>query len=167
MILPYNPTITLEKCNKEFKKLKPLKYNRFMWWRMYSYKTQPLSKPSALVDKILNGDFEPSCYKTQAQWCEHELNREYKECYPDQSKFLERTTTLRNRRKRLIDDFERDETERLENVQREFRRYFGLTQEQLDENIEKCKGKIIDLYYTLKEKQMKNETKVFKYFKTV
>lgn len=28
MILPYSPTITLEKCNKEFKKLKPLKYNR-------------------------------------------------------------------------------------------------------------------------------------------
>ena len=37
---------------REIKKLKPLKYNKFMWWRRFSSKNIPLPKGAKFFDKI-------------------------------------------------------------------------------------------------------------------
>ena len=48
-------------------KLKPLKYNRFLWWKTHTDGIEPLGKRAPLKDRILNGDFNPSTYYWQAQ----------------------------------------------------------------------------------------------------
>ena len=52
---------------EHIKKLQPLNYNRFMWWRTHTDKVVPLGKRTLLKDRILNGDFNPSSYFWQAQ----------------------------------------------------------------------------------------------------
>jgi hypothetical protein len=155
MFLPYNPTLSLEACDKELSKLQKLNYNRFMWWRLYSYKTHPLPNKASFKDKILNGDFDHSCYKVQAQKCEHEMNDIFKECVPDQAKFIEKTTMMRARRKRLIEDYEKDERDRLDSIFKGFEKQFNITREELNEEIDGCLGKLIDLYYIIESKYQK------------
>ena len=56
-----------ETVMSHIKKLQPLNYNRFMWWRTHTDKVTPLGKRALLKDRILNGDFEPSSYFWQAR----------------------------------------------------------------------------------------------------
>ena len=44
----------------------------------------------------------------------------------DYGKYLEKTQVIRARRKRLIEDFEKDEAERLRSLATEFTKYFRL-----------------------------------------
>ena len=56
-----------EVVNKELSKLKPLNYNKFMWWRTHAQPGAPLGKRAPLKDRIVNGDFDFSSYQWQAQ----------------------------------------------------------------------------------------------------
>ena len=40
---------------QEISKLRPLNYNRFMWWRRFDQKKRPLENKAPLLDKIKNG----------------------------------------------------------------------------------------------------------------
>ena len=51
------PNFTKSLILKRLSKYQKLNYNRFMWWRMYGYKTKPLPTKSDFIDKIFNGDF--------------------------------------------------------------------------------------------------------------
>ena len=166
MNLPYNPTLSIDKCDQELKKLKKLNYNRFMWWRSYTYRNPILPPKSSLRDKILNGDYDPSCYKIQVWKCEHDINEIYKQCYPDLAKFIEQTSLLTSRRKRLLEDFERDENERLSSLFKEFSKNFNITKEQIFEEIDRCLGDLIDFYYLIEDKYQKYNIIVSKKLKS-
>jgi len=148
----YNPPLSKNQIEKELSKLQKLNYNQFRWWRLYQQKTKPLHNRAPLRDRILNGDFDYSCYKVQAYWCEYELNSLLKECGVDYQMFLEKSSVLRARRKRLLEDFEKDEAERLHSLITEFTKNFKCNKEQVEEEMLKCSGSILDLYYIIQEK---------------
>ena len=70
----------------------------------------------------------------------------------DYGKYLEKTSVIRARRKRLIEDFEKDEAERLRSLTVEFTKYFKCDREQVEKEMLECSGTLIDLYYIIEEK---------------
>tara|TARA_R110002124_G_scaffold262576_1_gene428708 strand:+ start:128 stop:631 length:504 start_codon:yes stop_codon:yes gene_type:complete len=140
---------------KKLKKLQPLNYNRFRWWRWYEAKNKPLPYKSDFRDKIFNGDFDHSCYMLQAYLCEHMLNELDEECGNDIAKFNEKGAVLKARRKRLWEDYEKDEFDRLQSLYTHFVKYFNIEKEQVIEEALKCRGELIDLYYIIEEKYPK------------
>lgn len=141
-----------EQVNKGLSKLQPLKYNQFRWWRMYEPKNKPLHPRQRLKDKIINGDYDWSCYKLQAYLCEYQLNDLWEECKPDIAKFNEKSSLISTRRNRLLADYEKDEKDRLDSLIKEFTVYFKCNKEQVIEEMEKCSGSILDLYYIIEDK---------------
>jgi len=148
----YKPALSREQVNKELSKLQKLNYNQFRWWRMYQPPNKPLDIRKPLRERILNGDFDYSCYRVQIYWCEYELNTLLKECNVDYQMYLEKSTVLRARRKRLNEDFEKDENERLHNLTMEFTNHFRCNKEQVEEEMLNCSGTLIDLYYKIEDK---------------
>jgi hypothetical protein len=74
---------------KEISKLQPLNYNKFMWWRRYTSKNQPLPTKSTFLERIKNGDYEFSHYYWQWKLTELELNDLYIKYKGDIQKLLE------------------------------------------------------------------------------
>jgi hypothetical protein len=148
----YRVPLNRKQLEKEFSKLRKLKYNQFRWWRMYDDPKEKLSPKASLRDRIINGDFDFSHYKYQVMWCEHEINDVWEECKPDIAKFNEKTSLLRTRRKRLLDDFEKDETEKLQTLITEFTQRFKCNKEQVLDEMENCIDSLLDLYYTIEKK---------------
>lgn len=148
----FNPYLSREQLEERFSKLQKLNYNQFRWWRMYESPNKPLHSRSPLIDKILNGDYDYSHYKFQAMWCEHELDDLLKECGVDYQKYLEKSSVTRARRKRLLEDFDKDEEQKLHALISEFTKCFRCTREQVIEEMEKCSGTLVDLYYIIEDK---------------
>ena len=44
--------------HREIKKLQPLNYNQFMWWRRFASKNKPLPKGATFFQRIQNKEFE-------------------------------------------------------------------------------------------------------------
>ena len=151
----YNPPISRNTINKRLKHYQKLNYNQFRWWRWYDSKNKPLPYKSSFRDKILNGDFDQSPYMLQAYLCEHMMNDILTECEEDYQKFLEKAKLLGARRKRLLEDYEKDEFNKLETVYEQFLRNFDITRKQIDEEALECSGELIDLYYIIEEKYRK------------
>jgi hypothetical protein len=149
----FDPPMTRKAVDKQLSQYQKINYNQFRWWRMYQPKNKPLDNRQPLRDRILNGDFDFSCYKAQIYWCEYQLNDIHEECHPDTQKYLEKTAVLRARRKRLIEDFEKDEKDRLESLIKEFTRYYRLSKEQVIEEMENYKGdSLSEFYFYIEEK---------------
>ena len=148
----YSPELSRDKVNQELSKLRKINYNRFKWWRMYTPINPPLHARKSLRDRILNGDFDYSHYRYQALWCEYQMNDLWEECKGDVTKYIEKSSLLRTRRKRLFEDFIKDENEKLDLLIKEFTRYFKCDKEQVYQCIEECGGDLIDLYYIIEEK---------------
>lgn len=147
----FNPTLSREKLLKEFSKLQKINYNQFRWWRSYQTKNKPLDKRQPLRDRILNGDFDFSHYWFQAAWVEHDLNDLQIECKDDSGLFVEKGRMMRARRKRLLEDFEKDEHEKLTFLYNEFPKYFRIDKDQVKEQMAEFSGTLIDFYYHLDE----------------
>lgn len=143
---------------KEIKKLQPLNYNRFMWWRRYTSKTQPLHKNSDLLSKIQNGDYEFSQFYWQAQYTELEINEIYDEHYPDFQKFNEKNAVNGARRKRLWADFEKEENNRLNQIVKDFYINFKMEKSQVKEEMEEF-GNSIEKFYIYCEKKFGKRNK--------
>ena len=141
-----------EHVEKELSKLQKLNYNQFRWWRLYAQKNKPLHPRQPLKDKIINGDYDWSCYKLQVYLCEYEMNDIWEECKPDAAKFNEKASLIQTRRSRLLTDYEKDEKERLDNLIKAFTQSFRCNKEQVIEEMEKCSGTILDLYYIIEDK---------------
>ena len=148
----FNPSISRKQVESQLNQYQKINYNQFRWWRMYQPKNKPLDTRKPLRDRILNGDFDFSCYKAQIYWCEHELDDMLRECGMDYQKYLEKSSVMRARRKRLIEDFEKDEAERLLSLTKAFTQNFRCNKEQVEEEMLKCSGSLIDLYYIIEEK---------------
>ena len=148
----YKIPLTRKEVDKELSKYQKINYNQFRWWRMYQPKNKPLHHLTPLRDRIFNGDFDYSCYRAQQYLVEYQLNDILEECGVDYQKYLERTSVIRARRKRLIEDFEKDEAERLRSLTIEFTKYFKCNKEQVEEEMLECSGSLIDLYYIIEDK---------------
>ena len=136
---------------RENKKLQPLNYNQFKWWRRFDTKTKPLPRGSKFIDRIKNGEYEFSHYYWQWKLSELEINELHIKYNGDIQKLLEKNGVDLARRKRLIEDFEKDEENRLKALQDGFLREFVMTKEEYFEHISNFSGTTEGFYlYCLK-----------------
>jgi hypothetical protein len=133
--------------HREIKKLQPLNYNKFMWWRRFNTKTQPLPRGAKFLDRIKNGEYEFSHYYWQWKLTELEINDFVIKYKGDIQKLLENNAVDLARRKRLIDDFEKDENARLKALKDGFMREFVMTREEFEEHTIEFGGTTEEFYF--------------------
>ena len=148
---PYKPLHTEEWLLKFFKKnYNTMSYNRFMWWRKYTSKKKPLPSTASFHAKVMNGDFDLSPFKFEAELVEHTLREKWHK-YPDSTEFLEAARMDIARRKRLLEDHEKDEKQKLHTFFKAASRAFQIEYDQIDAAIDSFDGDtIIDFYNYLK-----------------
>ena len=136
---------------REIKKLQPLNYNQFMWWRRFASKNKPLPKGATFFQRIQNKEFEFSHYYWQAQLCELEINEKHKEYNGDVQKLIEKHSVDLARRKRLWEDFNKTEVELLAELKKGFLREFVMTSQEYEDHITNFNGTTEEFYmYCLK-----------------
>jgi hypothetical protein len=139
-----------ETINRELNKLQPLKYNQFFWWRKFKEKS-PLSSKDAVHARIDNGDFDFSSYYWQAQYALLEMEEKTGHI-SDPSKRHESQTIYRERYRRLMKDFEKDEPQRLDDYIKAVTSLFEIEKEDLEKKMETFDGTLKELYTLIKTK---------------
>jgi hypothetical protein len=132
---------------ENIKKLQPLNYNKFMWWRTHTDKVVPLGKRAPLKERILNGDFNPSSYFWQAQLSLYMAKDKLDLSKHDTRYQIELCAVDFARHKRLMEDFEKEETSRMEALYSAFTDAYQITKEELEEKFLNFSGTILDFYY--------------------
>lgn len=152
--LPYSPVHSLEWLEKFFAKdyyKKP--YDRFMWWRSYTPKRRPLHTRQPFIDRLINGDFDVAPFRFEAEIVEHRLNKIWLELCDDPGRYLQEASVDIARRKRLIEDYEKEENKRLQELKNLFVRKLKITRQDYDIEIEQTQSEsLVDFYYEIKEK---------------
>ena len=152
--LPYSPSHSLEWLEKFFEKdyyKKP--YDRFMWWRSYTPKRRPLHPRQPLIDRIINGDFDVAPYRYEAEIVEHRLNEKWVELRDDPGRYLQEESVNMARRKRLMEDYEKEEGKRLDELKRLFVQTFKMSRQDYDVEVEQSQTEsLVDFYYEMKDK---------------
>lgn len=152
--LPYSPIHSLEWLENFFSKdyyKKP--YDRFMWWRSYTPKRKPLHPRQPLIDRLINGDFDVAPYRFEAEIVEHRLNEKWVEYRDDPGRYLQEESVNIERRKRLMQDYEKEESKRLDDLRRLFTIEFKMTLQDYDVEAEQTQSEsLVDFYYEMKEK---------------
>lgn len=156
--LPHNPkwskTWIEKKLSTNYYK-KP--YDRFMWWRSYTPKNKALSTRHPFRDRILNGDFEQGPYLMEVELVHHVINEKYKENITktgdvDHGKYHQETSVDRARRKRLMEDHEKEEHRKLQDLRNEFIKEFKMSKEEYDSEVLNTSGTTIEFYYSMDDK---------------
>jgi len=133
-------------------------YNRFFWWRRYQeHKT--LSKMASIWDKVKNGDYDVTPYYKQREyefWFEEQEINKYKANYSGSYQdlgFQERQISKLywQRRKRLLNDAERDELNRWVTFIKDVKTNFGGTEEQIKDMFESFEGTITEFLEAYRE----------------
>jgi len=137
-----------EIVTKEISKLQPLKYNQFYWWRKFKEKS-PLSTKDAVHARIDNGDFDFSSYYWQAQYALLEMEEKTGHI-TDPSIRHESQTLFRERYRRLMNDFEKDEPQRLESYIKTMTSLFEIEKDELEKKMENFDGTLKELYILIK-----------------
>jgi hypothetical protein len=137
-----------EFVTKEINKLQSLKYNQFYWWRKFKEKS-PLSSKDAVHARIDNGDFNFSSYYWQAQYALLEMEEKTGHI-KDPSTRHEAQTIYRERYRRLMNDFEKDEPLRIENYKKNITSLFEIEKEELESKMETFEGTLRELYDLIK-----------------
>lgn len=156
--LPHSPKWSKDWIEKKlstnyFKK----PYDRFMWWRSYTPKNKPLTSRHPFRERILNGDFEQGPYLLEVELVYHTINEKFIENTTrdgslDHGKFHSETSIDRARRKRLIEDHEKDEAKKLIDLRNEFVKEFKIGKEEYDTEVSNTSGNILEFYYSMEEK---------------
>ena len=102
-----------------------MSYNRFKWWTK-GRPNKPLKADTPLLLKIRNGDFDFSHYYWQAQYALLEMEEKTGHITHPSSRH-EAQTLFRERHRRLMKDFEKDEPERLGGFYKECKRTLRLS----------------------------------------
>jgi len=140
---------------EQIKKLKPLNYNRFYWWRNFTSKSNPLPKNSLFKDKVLNGDYELSPYYWMAQYSIYEGKKKFNPQKDTLSDQLEKLGINISKYRKLMEDYEKDESERINTFLKELLEEFYITQEQLDNELFDFDGDTKTFYLYLENKYSK------------
>jgi hypothetical protein len=141
-----NIKFSKEIVDKHIKKLKPLKYNKFMWWRTHTDNVVPLGKRAALKDRILNGDFECPSYFWQAQLSLYNALDKIDLTKHDTHRQMEILAIDLARYKRLMQDYEKEEPLRLKALFTAFTSAFKITHKELEEKLSQWPGDIMSFY---------------------
>jgi hypothetical protein len=124
----------------------PLNYNRFRWWRSHTDGITPLSKRVTLKERIVNGDFNESSYFMQAQLALHNAKDKVDLDQHDHSDQLEILAVDLARYKRLMEDFEKEESARLEALYDAFTTTFKMTRSEVEEELCNWPGDLLSYY---------------------
>jgi hypothetical protein len=135
-----------EMVMSHIKKLQPLNYNRFMWWRTHTDKVTPLGKRAMLKDRILNGDFNPSSYFWQAQLALYTAKEKLDLTKHDTRYQIEICAVDFQRYKKLMEDFEKEEANRMSALYSAFTSEYNITKEELEEKFINWNGDILSFY---------------------
>jgi len=128
------------------------KYDRFMWWRSYTLRNNPLSDRHPLRDRIANGDFDLGSFIFEIELVEHRINQKHKEIGHDDVQYLEAIALDKARRKRLQEDRDKDEANKLEALKRCFVFEFKMTREQYDKEVIKNHKDLLTFYFKMEDK---------------
>jgi hypothetical protein len=156
--LPFEPKWSKQwietKLKRKFFK-KP--YDRFMWWRSYTPKNKPLGIKASLIDRIINGDFEAGPFLLEVELVHHTINEKFKALIGndgevDYGKYSVETSIDRARKKRLLEDHDKDEFRKLDDLRRLFKKEFKMTEEEYQNELTKGSDTLVDFYYKLEKK---------------
>ena len=154
---PYKPLHTEEWLNAYFKKnFNTMSYNRFMWWRKYTSKRKPLPNTASFEEKVMNGDFDLSPFKFEAELVEHTLRKKWHQ-YPDSAEFLEAARMDIARRKRLLEDHEKDEKQKLDTFFKGMAKSFNTDIEVIEDYLDSFTGDTVREFYIYLMKQLDNK----------
>jgi hypothetical protein len=129
-------------------------YNPYYWWRRFRSR-DTLHKYQPLEAKIKNGDFEVSDYHWWMLW-ENELEKEAISKIDDPDKQHETRCLYGERRRRLIDDFEKDEAKILEAMYKDFKVELRMSQEEVEDEMLQFEGTLSEFYYYIYNKRKNN-----------
>ena len=150
--LPFDPPFKKNWILRTLKKSyfkKP--YDRFMWWRSFTPKNKPLPKSKPLRDRISNGDLDHAPYLFESYLAEYTMNEKYLQCKTtsgeiDEGKFRQESSIDGARRKRLLEDYDKEETKRLDELRTGFMKEFGIDRETYTKEAENSSKKLVDFY---------------------
>jgi hypothetical protein len=143
--------MTLQKKIASYEKLN---YNRWFWWRRFKGR-ETLHKYQPLKDKIVNGDYEPSDYHWWMLW-ENELEQESLSKITDVGKQHEARCLFGERRRRLMNDFEKDEAKILEAMYKDFWLAFRMKQDEVEDEMFNFDGTLLEFYHYIYSKKKQN-----------
>ena len=126
-------------------------YNRFYWWRRFQPR-ETLHKYKRLNERIPNGDFEVSDYHWQVLW-ENKLEKQSisEECSVD--KQHEIRCMFGERRRRLNNDYEKDEQKILDEMYKAFRVELRMSKDEVEEEMINFDGTLSEFYYYIYNKR--------------
>jgi len=156
--LPYTTKFSRAKIERDLSKTyfkKP--YDRFMWWRAYTPKNKPLGSKAPLIDRLINGDYEMGPFLMEVELVYHTMNDKFKAAVTslgevDHGKFHSETSIDRARKKRLIEDHEKDEARKLSDLKKEFTNVFKMDSDQYEIEVNKTRGTLVEFYYEMESK---------------
>lgn len=131
-----------------------LNYNRWFWWRRFKGR-ETLHKYQPLKDKIMNGDYEPSDYHWWILW-ENEIEKESLSKITDVGKQHEARCLFGERRRRLMNDFEKDEAKILEAMYKDFWLAFRMKREEVEDEMFNFDGTLLEFYHHIYSKKKQN-----------
>ena len=126
-------------------------YNRFYWWRRFQPR-ETLHKYRRLNERIPNGDFEVSDYHWQVLW-ENKLEKQSisEECSVD--KQHEIRCMFGERRRRLNNDYEKDEQKILDEMYKAFRVELRMSKEEVEDEMLNFDGTLSEFYHYIYNKR--------------
>jgi len=129
-------------------------YNRFYWWRRFQPR-QSLHDYRRLDERILNGDFEASDYHWQTLW-ENELEKQAINEEPSIDKQHEIRCMFGERRRRLNNDYEKDEQKILDEMYKAFRVELRMSKDEVEDEMLQFDGTLSEFYYYIYNKKKQN-----------
>ena len=129
-------------------------YNRFYWWRRFQPR-QTLHPYRRLDERIPNGDFEVSDYHWQVLW-ETELEKEAIGNERSVDKQHEIRCMFGERRRRLNNDYEKDEQKILDEMYKAFWCELRMKREDVEEEMLNFDGTLSEFYHYIYNKKKQN-----------
>jgi hypothetical protein len=126
-------------------------YNRFYWWRRFQPR-QLLHAYRRLDERISNGDFEVSDYHWQTLW-ETELEKQAVSEESSIDKQHEIRCMFGERRRRLNNDYEKDEQKILDEMYKAFRVELRMSKDEVEEEMLNFDGTLSEFYYYIYNKR--------------
>ena len=153
MYLPYKPVHSKEWLERYLtKNFYKKKYDRFMWWRSYTLRNNPLSDNHPLRSRIVNGDFDLGSFVFEIELVQHRINEKYEKIGHDEVQYREQIQLDKARLKRLQEDREKDEKNKLETLKKAFVLEFNMTKEQYDREVVKTHKDLLSFYDKMDKK---------------
>jgi hypothetical protein len=122
-----------------------------MWWRTHAQHGAPLGKRAPLKERIINGDFDFSCYYWQAQSTAINARKKLDLDKDDYQTQYEKVTVDVARYRRLLADFEKEENTRIEAILDAFTTSFKIGREELLDRLCNWSSDLLSFYESLEE----------------